>query len=899
MPSSRAIPRKSLFDGLPADPATNLYCNRQDLHNEASVEMFFVNRLLKDLGYRDSQIRPKEAISEIVVAVGSKRVNYKPDYVLTYRSVPRWVLDAKATDESLAKWVPQCSGYCLALNQEYEKKNPVEFFVLTNGILTQVYQWDVGKPLLELSFSDFTIGNPKYEQLRALFTVTSLRRKRKARLVGKHDFLFKRATPEEAKRVFALCHRAIWKSEVISPIAAFMEFTKLVFIKLWLDRKLREDTSTRELLESSRTMLPRASVTFSTHWIEENEKITDNPVNDVLFKQLRDQIERDIAFRKKKRIFDRDETINLRPDTIKAVVRRLEHYDLFGIDEDLNGRLFETFLSATMRGKALGQFFTPRSVVRLMVCMADLCASRARMDTVVDACCGTGGFLIEALSDMRDKIRANRTLTDSGKRELIDRLSNESVYGIDFGKSPPIARIARINMYLHGDGGSRIYFADALDKDLELIKGEEAEVLENIDELRGALAGGMAFQVALTNPPFSMTKELANEAEARILKQYDLALFPGTARYRSSLRSSAMFVERYRDLLAPGGRLFTVIDDTLLASDQFRYVRNFIRKNFIVRAIVSLPGDAFRRQGARVKTSVLCLEKKITAEDEQPEVFYAFAYHLGVDDLTSRASNEEIAQARRKADAEIDRIASDFIRFLDGDTDVDTVTPDRIQDRLDLKFVVPLEGRFVTKWGRKGIAVKRVEEVVEVLEEAICPQDYPEREFTLIYVSYEGFCEVSERRKGKEIKPTRMLIVRAGDIVFSNIRATDGAVGIVPEELDGALVSDSSFTVLRCTDQVDTVYLWCVLRSHEIRADLMSVSTGTSRYNTAWENANQVKIPWLDRTERDEIAGRLIESWELERRAASLQEAALDRVGALGVESEDSRKRYEAYRPPK
>jgi type I restriction enzyme M protein len=619
----------------------------------------------------------------------------------------------------------------------------------------------------------------------------------------------------------------------------------------------------------------------------------------VLFKQLRDQIERDIAFRKKKRIFDRDETINLRPDTIKAVVRRLEHYDLFGIDEDLNGRLFETFLSATMRGKALGQFFTPRSVVRLMVCMADLCASRARMDTVVDACCGTGGFLIEALSDMRDKIRANRTLTDSGKRELIDRLSNESVYGIDFGKSPPIARIARINMYLHGDGGSRIYFADALDKDLELIKGEEAEVLENIDELRGALAGGMAFQVALTNPPFSMTKELANEAEARILKQYDLALFPGTARYRSSLRSSAMFVERYRDLLAPGGRLFTVIDDTLLASDQFRYVRNFIRKNFIVRAIVSLPGDAFRRQGARVKTSVLCLEKKITAEDEQPEVFYAFAYHLGVDDLTSRASNEEIAQARRKADAEIDRIASDFIRFLDGDTDVDTVTPDRIQDRLDLKFVVPLEGRFVTKWGRKGIAVKRVEEVVEVLEEAICPQDYPEREFTLIYVSYEGFCEVSERRKGKEIKPTRMLIVRAGDIVFSNIRATDGAVGIVPEELDGALVSDSSFTVLRCTDQVDTVYLWCVLRSHEIRADLMSVSTGTSRYNTAWENANQVKIPWLDRTERDEIAGRLIESWELERRAASLQEAALDRVGALGVESEDSRKRYEAYRPPK
>jgi len=44
----------------------------------------------------------------------------------------------------------------------------------------------------------------------------------------------------------------------------------------------------------------------------------------------------------------------------------------------------------------------------------------------------------------------------------------------------------------------------------------------------------------------------------------------------------------------------------------------------------------------------------------------------------------------------------------------------------------------VIKWERQGIAVKRLEEVVEALDEAICPQDYPEREFTLIYVSYEG-----------------------------------------------------------------------------------------------------------------------------------------------------------------
>ena len=46
----------------------------------------------------------------------------------------------------------------------------------------------------------------------------------------------------------------------------------------------------------------------------------------------------------------------MKPSTILEVVRQLEHFDLHGIDEDLNGRMFETFLNATVRGKELGSF---------------------------------------------------------------------------------------------------------------------------------------------------------------------------------------------------------------------------------------------------------------------------------------------------------------------------------------------------------------------------------------------------------------------------------------------------------------------------------------------------------------------------------------------------------------
>ncbi|OAV66849.1 Type I restriction-modification system methyltransferase subunit [Bacteroidales bacterium Barb6XT] len=78
-----------------------------------------------------------------------------------------------------------------------------------------------------------------------------------------------------------------------------------------------------------------------------------------------ESLNKEVRNKKKKILFDETEKIDLKAFTIKGVVEKLEHYDLYGIDKDLNGRLFETFLNATMRGADLGQYFTPRSIVLL------------------------------------------------------------------------------------------------------------------------------------------------------------------------------------------------------------------------------------------------------------------------------------------------------------------------------------------------------------------------------------------------------------------------------------------------------------------------------------------------------------------------------------------------------
>ena len=141
------------------------------------------------------------------------------------------------------------------------------------------------------------------------------------------------------------------------------------------------------------------------------ETTTPNPFDTILFKELREDIEDQIKKGLKKPIFAPGENLRLAPSTIKEVVRMLENYDLHGIDEDLNGRMFETFLNATIRGKELGQYFTPRPIVRYMAMTGGLNIVGDKVPFVLDGCCGTGGFLIEAMAILTQKIESYSALS--------------------------------------------------------------------------------------------------------------------------------------------------------------------------------------------------------------------------------------------------------------------------------------------------------------------------------------------------------------------------------------------------------------------------------------------------------------------------------------------------------
>jgi type I restriction enzyme M protein len=601
----------------------NKFCNIKNLKNESDVEQNFLINVLDDLGFTEDYRETKGSIKSEKIGKGKNRREYTPDYVCyldTLHKKPVLIIDAKHPDVSPLEGATDSQMYASIIRRGLLKPKPDQFCIGSNGIETIVKHYDSNAILYELEFNEFKDDNKKYTAFKSGLTREHL--SEDFIRTTEAQFEFEKPDISDLISIFEACHNLIWKKEKIPPAEAFYEFAKLLFVKLRKDRDIHKKIASGQVTLKD--------FEFSVAWIESLESATPNPIDTILFARLRDDLEEEISKGTKKRMFDVGESIRLSPATIKEVVKLLEHRDLNAIDEDLNGRMFETFLTAVIRGRGLGQFFTPRSVVKFMVDIANPTVSKKDVPRIIDACCGTGGFLIEAMARLTDSIKNNRSLSPDDKIQLQKQVLQESLWGLEANGT--IARIARINMYLHQDGGSRIYHTDSLDKDLMPDHELVGEVKRDFQELKtSVIENKTEFHIALTNPPFAMHYESKKKDEKRILEQYSLAKPKG--KLMASLRSSVMFIERYYDLLkSDGGMLLTIIDDSVLNTTTFSPVRDWIKKRFYIRAVISLPKNCFVVSGSASKTSILVLEKKSEVSDDQTSIFMAKSKNVGHSD---------------------------------------------------------------------------------------------------------------------------------------------------------------------------------------------------------------------------------------------------------------------------
>ena len=659
-----------------------------------------------------------------------------------------------------------------------------------------------------------------------------------------------------------------------------------MFVKIDEDRRLRETLDSHGV-DRTTGKVPAKFVRFSTRWIDDMSQTTESPLDSILFAELTKRLEDEIARGNKKRIFDQGERIDLSPDTIRDTVEFLEHLDLFSVDEDLNGRLFETFLTATMRGSALGQFFTPRSVVKFMVQLADLSATRKNMDRVLDGCCGSGGFLIEAMASMSSAIMSNESLTTRERSALMKSLRAERLWGIDAGKDPKMARIARLNMFLHKDGGSRIYFADALDKSLRVDLGLPLSSRLEVEELkRDLIDQGLKFSCVLTNPPFAMTYERRNDKskktrESEILQEYTLSL-DQDGKPRAKLKSAVMFLERYWDLLEDDGRLVTVMDESVLNTVSNRPFRKYLLQNFIIRAVISLPKNTFVKAQGSVKTSVLFLSKKADPSEAQTPVFMALCENVGHSDSgKERPQQNELPKILKAFGAWESSGESEF----PGCFTVRDLHRENPTIRLDAPYFNPLY--FKTISGLKKMAVERSWNLCglgsllanpKAISGGATPKGalYPDvgprfirvqnvRPYELVWTPEDACIDYHTHQKLKRSK------LHHEDVVLT-ITGSYGIAAVVPRNFGEANINQHSVKMTLGTDILPE-YLVAFLNSELCRPQFDRAVTGSSRPAldyTAIRNL-QVLVP-QKRSDQKEIIGELRNKL---KRAHNLQNKAI------------------------
>jgi type I restriction enzyme M protein len=449
-----------------------------------------------------------------------------------------------------------------------------------------LFKHDSVVPIVTLQLLDFASGSPPYVNLRHYIKYRTVDE------IPSGGLSFEVMSADKLNQLFAECHDMIWKKEKLNPTDAFFEFCKFIFLKIREDKK-------REGLSNS---LEVYKLPLTVEWLNAQDATSKHPVRDVLFRQLHQDLETAIN-KGKKRIFDKDETLKLSASTCRELIKKFQTINLSSIDEDLNGRMFEVFLNAAVRGRGLGQYFTPRPVVDFMTRIA-LQRSDFNVITpprIIDACSGTAGFLIEVMAYLLSGLRDDTRFNEKEKQEIKNTICNECLYGIEANER--VARIARINMFLHGDGGSHIFNGDGLDNNPIVEEDMTDEKKEEVKEQAKKITPA-GFNLVLSNPPFSMSYTNSNEAEERILLQRNLS------KNRYTIKSNILFLERYFELLEAGGEMLIVFDDTMLNGTTYLTIREWILTNFVILSIHSLPFNAFFKAKANIKTSILHVRKK-------------------------------------------------------------------------------------------------------------------------------------------------------------------------------------------------------------------------------------------------------------------------------------------------
>jgi len=286
------------------------------------------------------------------------------------------------------------------------------------------------------------------------------------------------------------------------------------------------------------------------------------------------------------------------PTVLTQVVNLVDGLRLDAADSDTKGDLFEHVLRQIKQAGELGQFRTPRHVIRAIVEIIDPKVG----ETIYDPAAGTAGFLVAAYNHIRlansspsaiqevelDGKKQRRGLGDKLSAAQTSALQSTTFYGNDV--DPKMVRLATMNLALRGLANVRVLLRNVLTTSLDSERKEELGLPKE------------GYHVVLANPPFAGRVD-----KDRVVEEVKVG---------TSTATELLFLKYMMDNLRPGGRCGVIVPEGVLfgSTGAHKELRRQLIENNRVEAVLSLPGGVFQPYSG-VKTSVLFFRKGGSTEN--------------------------------------------------------------------------------------------------------------------------------------------------------------------------------------------------------------------------------------------------------------------------------------------
>lgn len=324
----------------------------------------------------------------------------RPDFTLFYHNQPLAVLEAKKSNFTNLE-----AAFSQA--EDYAEKIGAGIVFVSNGSLFKSLHLESQEPLI---LNGIEVNEPlTMDELRQFFKNES----------NNVDTIEQQVitSRQQLITIFSDLNNDLRAAGIRAGIERFSEFANLLFLKLLSEKGDSEIWNTLLTLPVDRLV---------------------DYINGIAVSQLREQYGGEVISNTK--IEDNQ--------ILQNIILALSPLQLSSVDEDIKGVAFEHFIQKTTDTQNdLGEYFTPRHVVRFMIKLLN----PEFRKSVYDPFCGTGGFLTESFKHL--------SLQTGFSHDAGNVLQKESVFG---GELTTTARIAKMNMILFGDGHSGVTKQDSI-----------------------------------------------------------------------------------------------------------------------------------------------------------------------------------------------------------------------------------------------------------------------------------------------------------------------------------------------------------------------------------------------------------------------------------------------------